>query len=180
MNLRVSPAPDITYIGPMTDRLKLKEKYILAKCCSPGRSDEIRGYFSFDDFIKVHRADCANLTKAESDRLVQLAWEDILDKPEAQPERDISELEEIDWRVLQLHAEVGVDYSLKVARLLHEDKQAVFDSHQKLREMGLLARVEPLIIQYRKGVVDNKWIKHRNHTYYDLTEKGRLYLQHRR
>ena len=47
-----------------------------------------------------------------------------------------------------------------------------------MREMGLLERVEPLIIQYRKGIVDNKWIKHRNHTYYGLTSKGESYLRY--
>ena len=60
--------------------------------------------------------------------------------------------------------------------MLHVSKQAVFDSHKKMREMKLLKRVEPLMIQYRKGVVDNKWIKHRNHTYYELTDKGNQYL----
>ncbi|MFH2049803.1 MAG: DUF2250 domain-containing protein, partial [bacterium] len=72
--------------------------------------------------------------------------------------------------------EYGVDYSLVVARKLNIPKQAAFDCHKKLREMGLLERVKPLIIQYRKGIVDNKWIKHRNHTYYDLTDKGKSYL----
>ena len=39
-------------------------------------------------------------------------------------------------------------------------------------------RVEPLMIRYRKNIVKGKWIKHRNHTYYELTEKGRKYLAH--
>jgi len=33
-------------------------------------------------------------------------------------------------------------------------------------------------MQYRKGIVDNKWVKHRNHTYYKLTEKGTKYLDY--
>ena len=58
------------------------------------------------------------------------------------------------------------------------DKQTVFDRHRKLREMGLLERVTATMVRYRKGIVDNKWIKHRNHTYFDLTDRGRKYLHH--
>lgn len=163
----------------MTNQIRLKEPYIRSNCCSPSPHDPITGYHSHDGIqIKVHRADCANLNKADEARLVALEWNDILDEPELEPEDDYASLDEIDWRVMKLHREVGVDYSLKVARLLHIEKQAAFDSHQKLREMGLLERVEPLIIQYRKGIVDNKWIKHRNHTYYDLTDKGNRYLDY--
>jgi len=36
--------------------------------------------------------------------------------------------------------------------------------------------VEQGIVQNRKGLVDNKWVKHGNHTYYEPTEKGKAYL----
>jgi len=158
--------------------MNLKEDYIRANCCKPDEGDAIVGYYSHDNIIKVHRADCPNLTKADQSRLVMLEWKNILtDGPET-PGEDFTDLDETDFRIMKLHREYGVDYSHKVARMLHLDKQAVFDRHNKLREMGLLERVEPRIIQYRKGIVDNRWIKHRNHTYYDLTDKGRLYLDH--
>jgi len=161
----------------MTDDVNLKEQYARAGCCQPSPGDTIRGYFSHDRVtLKVHRSDCPNLTKAPPDRLVDLTWNDILADASFQPGADYDDLDELDWRVMKLHRQYGVDYSLKVARMLHAEKQVVFDSHAKLREMGLMERVKPLIIQYRKGVVDNKWIKHRNHTYYDLTERGRQYL----
>ncbi len=163
----------------MPDDLNFKDQYTQALCCEPGPNDAITGYFSHDRItIKVHRSDCHNLDKAPPDRLVKLKWSDILAEEAETPDDDFHDLDDLDWRIMQLHQEYGVDYSLKVARMLHADRQAVFDSHTKLREMGLLERVKPLIIQYRKGVVDNKWIKHRNHTYYDLTAKGLLYLEH--
>ncbi|MFH2037144.1 MAG: DUF2250 domain-containing protein, partial [Candidatus Zixiibacteriota bacterium] len=83
-----------------------------------------------------------------------------------------------DFKIMNHHKIYGVDYSLKVARMLNLDKQIVFDSHKKLRDLNLLERVKELMMQYRKGIVDNKWIKHRNHTYYNLTEKGEQYLTH--
>ncbi|MFZ5979698.1 MAG: DUF2250 domain-containing protein [Candidatus Zixiibacteriota bacterium] len=162
----------------MADEIKLHSKYVLAKCCKPTPDDEIVGYFSYDDFIKVHRKGCRNLDKAEPERLVTLVWKDILKTDDFNPEDDYRQLDETDFMILRHHREYGVDYSLKVAAMLRLARQAVFDSHKKMREMKLLKRVEPLMIQYRKGVVDNKWIKHRNHTYYDLTEKGSQYLDY--
>jgi predicted transcriptional regulator len=43
--------------------------------------------------------------------------------------------------------------------------------------LGALKRVEKLMIQYRKNIVKGKWIKHRNHTYYELTPKGERWIE---
>lgn len=157
----------------------LQNKYTWARCCCPGPNDAITGYFSFDDKIKVHRADCANLAKTDQSRLMALEWHDVLKTEVSLVETDIDDLDDTDFAILQHHRDYDIDYSLKVARMLHIDKELVFERHRKLRTMDLLKRVEPLIVQYRKGVVDNKWIKHRNHTYYQLTTKGLAYLEHR-
>ncbi len=162
----------------MTDTPRLKEDYILSKCCTPGIGDDITGYYSYNNILKVHRCDCPNLNKAEPERLVKLSWDDILlSETDDTPDDDYTTLDITDFRILEHHARYGVDYSHVVARKLNLSKETAFERHNKLRSMGLLTRVEPRIIQYRKGIVDNKWIKHRNHTYYDLTEKGRRYLQ---
>ncbi len=165
------------YIKPMTDRVKLKENYTASKCCNPVPPDEITGYYSHDRImLKVHRSDCDSLLKADRARLVALRWKDIIEKDDFTPDDDYAELDSLDFRILAHHEKYGVDYSLVMARLVGIDKQAAFDRHRKLRNMKLLKRVEPTMIRYRKGIVDNKWIKHRNHTYYDLTKKGRAYL----
>ncbi|HDS01701.1 MAG TPA: DUF2250 domain-containing protein [candidate division Zixibacteria bacterium] len=156
----------------------LAEGYKLAKCCNPEPGSQICGYYSYNNEMVVHKKGCKNLAKVEKERLVDLKWKEILAAAPEMPEGDFANLTELDFEVLKHHRDYGNDYSLKVARMLHKPKQDIFDSHAKLREMNLLERVKPLIIQYRKGVVDNKWIKHRNHTYYDLTEKGKLYLSH--
>ncbi len=158
--------------------MKLKDDYILANCCSPGENDKIVGYYSHNNIIKVHRADCPNLDKADPERLMELHWRDIVGEVDFVPDDDFGKLDATDFVILAHHENYGVDYSLKVAGVLHLDKQIVFDRHAKLREMGLLKRVKPLIIQYRKNIVKNRWIKHRNHTYYELTEKGLKYLSY--
>jgi len=161
------------------DRIKIRERYTLANCCKPRPKDDITGYHSHDDCIKIHNADCPNLTNVEKERLVPLSWEDVILVDEFIPDGTYHSLEDNDFRILTLHRKVGRDYSLKVARLLSIDRKEVFDRHRKLRELGLLRRVPAVMIRYRKGIVDNKWIKHRNHTYYELTEKGVSYAEYR-
>ena len=158
------------------DNIKIRDKYILVNCCNPRPYDAIVGYHSHDDCIKVHKAGCPNLANVEQARLIQLDWSDVIEADEFVPDKVYRSLEENDFRILELHNRLGLDYSLKVADILHLDKREVFDRHKKLRDLGLLRRVEKLMIRYRKGVVDNKWIKHRNHTYYELTNKGKNYI----
>jgi len=161
----------------MADELRIREAYTLARCCLPQPPDEIIGYYSYDNVLKVHVRNCPNLGKAEADRLVNLTWSDVIDDREvAEPDDDYGTLEPTDFAVLAHHDQYGVDYAQVVARRLNIGKEDAFERHRKLRDLGLITRVEPLMIQYRKGIVNNKWIKHRNHTYYDLTEKGRTYL----
>lgn len=162
----------------MPDRVTLKEDYVLAACCSPSLEDSIIGYYSHNNILKVHRDNCPNLRKADPSRLLSLDWKSILAEEEFHPDDDYESLDDIDFRILRHHRDYGIDYSLVVARVMQIDKKIAFDRHRKLREMGLIERVEAVIVRYRKGIVDNKWIKHRNHTYFDLTTKGRDYLNH--
>lgn len=128
--------------------------------------------------LKVHRADCTNLESADPSRLVALKWDDIRAPEPIRPGGDYDLLDELDFRILSHHERCGIDYSLKVARMLGADRETVFERHRQLRERGLLVRVEPTMVQYRRGIAPNKWIKHRNHTYYDLTDVGRGYLEY--
>jgi hypothetical protein len=156
---------------------RLREKYGLALCCAPGPSDRITGYFSHEDFVKVHRRDCANLAKAEPARLVMLEWSEISAPPQAAPDNDFRELDRVDFDILRHHRDFDIDYSLMVAKAVGIDKQEAFDRHRKLKDLGLLERVNALMVRYRKTTAEHKWIKHRNHTYYGLTEKGARYLE---
>ncbi len=157
---------------------KIRPEYALANCCNPTPAQPVVGFHSHDDIIKLHAADCPNLKNVEQERLIELSWDDILLREQFKPDETYRSLEENDFRILELHLKVGLDYSHKVARLLYLDKQEVFDRHAKLRDMGLLRRVPKLMIRYRKGVVDNKWIKHRNHTYYELTDRGKACVEY--
>jgi hypothetical protein len=158
------------------EAIKIKEGYKIAKCCSPLSTDSITGYYSHNNILIVHKATCENLKKAEAKRLVPLSWTEILEKAEEEPDKDYHDLDEIDFHILQHHQTMGMDYSWMVAATLDMDPEMVFDRHKKLKSLKLLKRVEPVMIQYRKNIVDHKWIKHRNHTYYQLTPKGENYL----
>ena len=158
--------------------VRLKEGYRVAKCCSPRPDDSIRGYFSHDKVIVVHKASCLNLGKTDRARLLSLSWEEILGRSDDEPGEDFCQLDELDFDILRHHEKMGVDYSLMVASVLNIEPKLAFERHGKLRGLKLLKRVEKVMIRYRENVVDNKWVKHRNHTYYEITPKGKRYLGH--
>jgi hypothetical protein len=157
-------------------RTKPKEGYTKAKCCSPEPDDSIIGYTSYDNMIVVHETSCENLKKVEAKRLFSLSWEEISETEESKPDSDYSQLDGIDFRILGHHQVMGVDYSWVVAEKLNLKPQLIFERHKKLRDLKLLERVQKVMIQYRKNIVEHKWIKHRNHTYYRITPKGEKYL----
>jgi (p)ppGpp synthase/HD superfamily hydrolase len=166
----------------MADTHRLKENYRLAGCCNPVSGDEIVGFLKIDSLIiSVHKASCKNLEKVAIDRLVTLKWDEIV---KTEIDQNLSEdieyeqLDDIDFKILEHHQVMGVDYAAVVARTLKLPRQTVFERHRKLKELRLLKRIRPRIIQYRKNIVKNKWIKHRNHTYYEITPKGCEFLKH--
>jgi hypothetical protein len=156
----------------------LKEGYRAAGCCSPQISDQILGYFSHDNVIVVHKKVCMNLLKVEPARLIALSWDEIAGQEEYVPEEDYRQLEQLDFRILRHHQDMGIDYSLMVADTLGVQPDEIFERHKNLRNMKLLKRVQKVMIRYRKKIVENKWIKHRNHTYYEITPKGERYLDY--
>ena len=155
---------------------RLKDKYTSAKCCQPSPNDAIVGYFSLDDVIKVHRRDCSNLAKTDPERLISLDWKEIVAGAPTPPGDDYYQLDAVDFEVLKHHREYDIDYSLMVAKMLRIPGQEAFERHDKLRNLGLLERVDAVMVRYRRNIAPGKWIKHRNHTYYRLTDKGARYF----
>ena len=155
--------------------------YKLAKCCSPQVGDSIIGYFKVDDTIAVHGCNCASVQRLQIERLLDVTWQEIqtaeadLHPPEGPPPFDLPD--ETDYLILKHHQGLGVDYSIVVSETLGLPLEETYRRHRKLRELGGLKRVEQRIIQYRKNIVKGKWIKHRNHTYYELTPKGEGWIR---
>ncbi len=160
----------------MGKKLTLKDGFRLAQCCRPGTADSITGFLKPESgLITIHKIGCGNLKSIQPERLLMLEWDEALSK-ETKPEQSenpvFSKLDDVDFKILAHHAKMGVDYAAVVAKSIKVDRATVFERHKKLRDLKLLARVQPKMIRYRKNIVDNKWIKHRNHTYYEITEKG--------
>ena len=150
--------------------------YKLAQCCSPEAEDGIIGYFKEDGAVAIHRSDCASMQHLRVERLLEVTWEEI-HAAEAPADIEIedstfNQLDGVDYLILKHHQEFGLDYSIVVSEMLGLPLEETHKRHRKLRKLGGLKRVERRMIQYRKNIVKGKWIKHRNHTYYELTPKG--------
>lgn len=154
--------------------------YKIAKCCTPVENDDIVGYFKEEGIITVHDATCQSVSSLRTERLLDISWNEIkqtkISDSKKETPKEIEELDQTDYLILKHHQEMGMDYSKVVAQSLNIPLNEIQDRHKKLRELGGLKRVEGRIIHYRKNIVKGKWIKHRNHTYYEITPEGNLWI----
>lgn len=154
--------------------------YKIAKCCTPEEDNPIVGYFKEDGTITVHNSSCSAVPSLRTERLLDVSWDEIHKSKIPDTSQDIpsevTELDETDYFILKHHQEFGMDYSKVVAETLRIPLEEMQQRHRKLRELGGLKRVEGRIIHYRKNIVKGKWIKHRNHTYYELTPEGNQWI----
>ncbi len=152
--------------------------YNIAKCCNPQEYNPLVGYFKENGTITVHHAECRALHGLRPGRFLKVSWEEI-QAPQPLENRiapEFDELDETDYFILKHHQEMGIDYSIVVAETLRIPLEEMYQRHKKLRRIGGLKRVEARIIHYRKNIVKGKWIKHRNHTYYELTREGKTWI----
>ena len=150
--------------------------YKIAKCCNPNENNSIIGYFKEDSTIAIHNKSCPAVPGLRAERLLNVSWEEIHKSKKPDTPQEIPELDDTDYFILKHHQEFGVDYSIVVAETLRIPLDETHQRHRKLKKLGGLKRVEGRIIQYRKNIVKGKWIKHRNHTYYELTPKGTQWI----
>ena len=154
--------------------------YKIAKCCIPEEDDSIIGYFKEEGVITVHNSTCQSISSLRPERLLDITWTEIKQTQTADTKqeipKEIEQLDQTDYLILKHHQEMGMDYSKVVSETLHIPLDEIQDRHKKLRELGGLKRVEGRIIHYRKNIVKGKWIKHRNHTYYEITPEGNEWI----
>ncbi|WP_163327879.1 DUF2250 domain-containing protein [Desulfurobacterium thermolithotrophum] len=85
-------------------------------------------------------------------------------------------LDELDIKILYYIYKVGPAYIKKLCQRLQEDFDIIRKHIKKLEQLGYLERVSGRLVEYR---IDrkNKVTKHRNHTYYNVTRKGRHFIR---
>lgn len=86
------------------------------------------------------------------------------------------ELSTLEIETLKYHMQKGCDYSKSLAKALNIKLCEAFKIHKKLLDLGYLEKVSSKLTKYK---IDNstKIIKHRNHTYYQLSKKGKQFAK---
>jgi len=87
-----------------------------------------------------------------------------------------TELTEPELKVMYYIFHSGPAFIKKLAARLNENNEILRNSIKNLQRLGYLERVTKTLVDYRLDK-RNKVTKHRNHTYYDLTRKGRLCIR---
>mgnify|MGYP001820101211 CR=1 FL=1 len=70
----------------------------------------------------------------------------------------------------------GPAFTAKLASRLNQEMQTIKRNIRNLLKEGYIERVSGTMVGYSLEK-RNRVIKHRNHTYYDLTRKGRLLIR---
>lgn len=85
-------------------------------------------------------------------------------------------LTEVELKIMYYIFHSGPAFIKKLSARLNEDNQIIRNSIKNLQDVGYLERVTKTLVDYRLDK-RNKVTKHRNHTYYDITRKGRLFMR---
>ncbi|MEW6547285.1 MAG: DUF2250 domain-containing protein [Bacillota bacterium] len=86
--------------------------------------------------------------------------------------------EELDLKILAYLKKLGPEYAKLLATRLGLSLEESRERLQRLADRGLVKRVEGRIVKYYHR--RRKSVKHRNHTYYELTREGELLLRQAR
>ena len=86
------------------------------------------------------------------------------------------DLSDIELKILYYIHHSGPIFVRKLASRLNETPQTICSIVEHLQGTGYLERVSGTLVDYRINK-RNRVTKHRNHTYYDLTRKGRLFMR---
>lgn len=85
-------------------------------------------------------------------------------------------LTQVELQIIYYVFRSGPAFIKKLAARLNEDNQILRNSVKNLQRLGYLERITKTLVDYRLDK-RNKVTKHRNHTYYDITRKGRLFMR---
>jgi len=88
----------------------------------------------------------------------------------------VCKLNDLEIKVLKYHKQKGCDYSKSLARALNIKLCEAFAVHKKLLSLGYLEKVSSRLTKYQVNT-KTKIVKHRNHTYYQLTQKGKQFVK---
>ncbi len=91
-------------------------------------------------------------------------------------EYDITQIGKTDKKLLKYLKEMGPDYPWLLSVRIGIPYKEAKEDLENLNRKGFIQKVEGRIVEYRhKRRFKNT--KHRNHTYYDLTRRGKLILR---
>lgn len=87
----------------------------------------------------------------------------------------MADVDVIDLTILAYLKKLGPEYAKLLSRRLSLTIEESFERLQKLQKQGLITRIDRSIVKYYHRRRKN--VKHRNHTYYELTRDGEHLLR---
>ena len=116
-----------------------------------------------EELYQIYKEDC----QQKAEQLYQL----LIDEGYLEEETE----EETDLEILKFIEYVGPEYAWRLGINLDLETAEARERLQKLVTKGLLERVQGTMLKrYHR---EEDWGKHMNHTYYNLSRKGKLYLR---
>ncbi|TNF24224.1 MAG: bifunctional (p)ppGpp synthetase/guanosine-3',5'-bis(diphosphate) 3'-pyrophosphohydrolase [Bacteroidetes bacterium] len=140
-NRRTCPKPrpkdkaDTIVIGDASQKMD----YVLAKCCTPIPGDDIFGFVTINEGIKIHRTNCPNAINIRSNyayRIVPASWASKEDHTSFVTGILITGIDDVGL-VNAITTVISKDLNVNMQSIAFESQDGVFEGHIKVMVEGV-------------------------------------------
>jgi len=128
-----------------------KVDFVLAKCCTPIPGDDIFGFVTINEGIKVHRTNCPNAINIRSNyayRVVPASWADSEEHTSFVTNLLIKGIDDVGL-VNSITKVISKDLNVNMQRIVFESNDGVFEGHIRVMVEGV-KHLDNLMTNLRK------------------------------